>query len=57
LVLGIEYSYVNLDSTHITATTSAANPFVADLDSVRFHTVTARLSILLDRDPTASPLK
>jgi outer membrane immunogenic protein len=58
LVLGVEYSYVNLDNTHITATSNLGNPFVADLDSVRFHTVTARLSILLDRDPTATqPLK
>jgi opacity protein-like surface antigen len=56
LVLGVEYSYVDLSGTRFSTTTGGAvpgGPFNVDLGDVRFQTVTARLSILLDTSPTA----
>jgi outer membrane immunogenic protein len=56
LVLGIEYNYVDLGSSRLSSTTGGAvpgGPFNVDLGDVRFQTVTARLSILLDASPTA----
>ena len=56
LVFGIDYNYVTLGGDRFTTTTSGTAPglpFNVDLDDVHVHTVTARLSILLDRSPTA----
>lgn len=53
LVLGIDYSYVDLSGTRFSTTTVPAGPFNLDLGDVQFQTVTARLSILLDASPTA----
>jgi outer membrane immunogenic protein len=56
LVLGVEYNYVALSGTRFSTTTSGTvpdGPFNVDLGDVRFQTVTARLSILLDASPTA----
>jgi len=53
LVLGIDYSYVDLSGTRFSTNTNAGGPFNLDLGDVRFETVTARLSILLDASPTA----
>jgi len=57
LVFGIEYDYVDLSGSRFTTTTGGAlpgAPFHVDLDSLREQAVIARLSILLDRGPTAS---
>jgi outer membrane immunogenic protein len=57
LVFGVEYDYVALSGTRFTTTTAGAAPglsFNTDLDDLHTHTVIARLSILLDRGPTAS---
>jgi len=56
LVLGVEYNYVDLSGTRFSTTTGGSvpgGPFNVDLGEVRFQTVTARLSILLDASPTA----
>jgi outer membrane immunogenic protein len=56
LVFGVEYNYVSLDGGRFTTTTGGTVPglpFNVDLDSLHMHTVTARLSILLDTGPTA----
>ena len=56
LVLGIDYSYVDLSGTRFSTTTTGTvpgGPFNVDIGDVRFQTVTARLSILLDASPTA----
>ena len=56
LVLGVEYNYVDLSGTRFATTTGGSvpgGPFNVDLGEVRFQTVTARLSILLDASPTA----
>jgi outer membrane immunogenic protein len=56
LVLGVEYNYVDLSGTRFSTTTGGSvpgGPFNVDLGDVRFQTVTARLSILLDASPTA----
>jgi outer membrane immunogenic protein len=56
LVFGIDYNYVTLGGGRFTTTTGGTAPglpFSVDLDDVHIHTVTARLSILLDRSPTA----
>jgi outer membrane immunogenic protein len=55
LVFGIEYDYVDLSAARFSGVTSNSDlPFHVDFDSVRMQTVVARLSILLDRGPTAS---
>jgi opacity protein-like surface antigen len=54
LVLGVEYSYYDLGSGSVP---NPAGVGRGDLDNLRFQTVTARLSILLDRSPTATPMK
>jgi outer membrane immunogenic protein len=57
LVFGIEYDYVELSGSRFTTTTGGVlpgAPFNVDLESLRVQAVTARLSILLDRGPTAS---
>jgi opacity protein-like surface antigen len=57
LVFGIEYDYVELSGSRFTTTTGGAlpgAPFSVDLESLHMQAVTARLSILLDRSPTAS---
>ena len=56
LVLGVEYNYVDLSGSRFSTTTGGTvpgGPFNVDLGDVRFQTVTARLSILLDTSPTA----
>ena len=56
LVFGVEYNYVDLSGTRFSTTTGGTvpgGPFNVDLGDVRFQTVTARLSILLDTGPTA----
>ena len=55
LVYGVEYNYVDLSGTRFSSTTGGTQvgPFNVDLGDVRFQTVTARLSILLDTSPTA----
>jgi outer membrane immunogenic protein len=56
LVFGVEYNYVELSGTRFSTTTGGTvpgGPFNVDLGDVRFQTVTARLSILLDTSPTA----
>jgi len=56
LVLGVEYNYVDLSGTRFSTTTTGTvpgGPFNVDIGDVRFQTVTARLSILLDASPTA----
>jgi hypothetical protein len=57
----VEYDYVDLSGSRFTTITGGAAPgslFNVDLDSLRMHTVMARLSILLYRGPTASaPMK
>jgi outer membrane immunogenic protein len=60
LVFGIEYDYVDLSGSRFTTTTRGAAPgapFHVDLDDLHTNAVTARLSILLDRGPTASTSK
>ena len=60
LVLGVEYSYVDLATSRLSSTTGGAvagGPFGVDLGDVHFQTVTARLSILLDTSPTAPGVK
>ena len=55
-IFGIDYNYVTLSSGRFTGTTGGTvpgSPFNVDLDDTHFHSVTARLSILLDRSPTA----
>jgi outer membrane immunogenic protein len=55
LVFGVEYDYVNLSGSRFATTTEgtlAGLPFHVDADDLHMHTVTARLSILLDRSPT-----
>ena len=57
LVLGVEYNYVSLDGGRFTGTTGGTLPglpFNADLDNFHMHTLTARLSILLDTGPTTT---
>ena len=57
LVLGVEYHYVSLDGGRFTGATGgtlAGLPFNADLDNFHMHTLTARLSILLDTGPTTT---
>jgi opacity protein-like surface antigen len=57
LVFGVEYDYVSLSGNRFTGTTGGAAPglpFNVDFNDLNMHTVTARLSILLDRSPTAS---
>jgi outer membrane immunogenic protein len=57
LVFGLEYDYVDLSAARLGGVTGGAAPglpFHTDLDDVRMHMLTARLSILLDRGPTAS---
>lgn len=57
LVFGIEYDYVDLSGSRFTTTTGGAlpgAPLSVDLERLRVQAVTARLSILLDRGPTAS---
>jgi opacity protein-like surface antigen len=57
LVFGIEYDYVEFSGSRFTTTTGGAlagAPFSVDLESLHMQAVTARLSILLDRSPTAS---
>jgi outer membrane immunogenic protein len=53
LVFGVEYDYIDLSGSRFTTTTGGAVPglpFHVDLDNLHMHTITARLSILLDRD-------
>ena len=60
LVFGIENDYVDLSSARFSGATGGVVPglpFHVDLDSVRAQTVVARLSIPLDRGPTASSTK
>jgi outer membrane immunogenic protein len=60
LVFGIEYDYVDLSGSRFATTTGGAVPgvpFSVILDDLHTHTVTARLSILLDRGLTASTSK
>jgi hypothetical protein len=55
-VFGIEYDYIDLSGAGFTSTTGGTvpgSPFRVDLDNLHMQTVTARLSILLDRSPTA----
>jgi outer membrane immunogenic protein len=57
LVFGVEYDYVDLSASHLSGSTGGAAPglpFKVDLDAVHMNAVMARLSILLDRSPTAS---
>jgi opacity protein-like surface antigen len=56
LVLGLEYSYVDLGTSRLSTITGGAapgGPFNVDLGDAHFQTVTVRLSILLDTNPTA----
>jgi outer membrane immunogenic protein len=58
LLFGVEYDYVDLGAASFATTTGGAvpgAPFNVALGDVHFQTVTARLSILLDRSPTVSP--
>jgi outer membrane immunogenic protein len=60
LVLGVEYDYVTLNGSRFTTTSGGAAPglpFHVDLDTLTMHTLTARLSILLDVGPTAKAAK
>jgi len=60
LVFGIEYDYIDLSGSRfssLTGGTVAGLPFRVDLDDLHMQTVTARLSILLDRSPTTSAAK
>jgi outer membrane immunogenic protein len=57
LVFGVEYDYVDLSASRFSGTTGGAAPglpFKIDLDDLHAHMVVARLSILLDRGPTAA---
>ena len=57
LVLGVEYDYIDLSASRFSATTGGTvvgSPFRVDLDNLHMQTLTARLSILFDRSPTAS---
>jgi outer membrane immunogenic protein len=56
LVFGLEYDYIDLSGSRFTSTTGGTvvgSPFRVDLNDLHMQTVTARLSILLDRSPTA----
>ena len=60
LVFGIEYDYIDLSGSRfssLTGGTVVGSPFRVDVDDLHMHTLTARLSILLDRSPTASAAK
>jgi outer membrane immunogenic protein len=60
LVFGIEYDYIDLSGSRFSSTTGGTvvgSPFHVDLDDLHMHTLTARLSILLDRSPTAPAAK
>ena len=60
LVFGVEYDYIDLSGSRFSSTTGGTvvgAPFRIDLDDLHMHTLTARLSILLDRSPTASAAK
>jgi outer membrane immunogenic protein len=60
LVFGVEYDYIDLSGSRFSSTTGGTvvgSPFRVDLDNLRMQTVTARLSILLDRSPTAPAAK
>jgi outer membrane immunogenic protein len=57
LVFGVEYDYVDLSASRFSGATGGAAPglpFKVDFDDLHAHMVVARLSILLDRGPTAS---
>jgi len=58
LVFGVEYDYVDLSGGRFTTSTGGATPglpFNVNLDDLHMHSVTARLSLLLDRGPTSGP--
>ena len=60
LVFGIEYDYIDLSSSRFSSTTGGTvvgSPFRVDLDNLHMQTLTARLSILLDRSPTTPATK
>jgi len=60
LVFGVEYDYIDLSGSRFSSTTGGTvvgAPFRIDLDDLHMHTLTARLSILLDRSPTSPAAK
>jgi outer membrane immunogenic protein len=60
LLFGIEYDYIDLSSSRFSSTTGGTvvgSPFRVDLENLHMQTVTARLSILLDRSPTTPATK
>jgi outer membrane immunogenic protein len=54
LVFGVEYDYVDFAATRFGGETGIPGPFHVDFGDVHMQMVVARLSILLDRGPTAS---